>query len=101
MNDDKFSQFSSYEEYRIGSFLFKVYLDKAVDKFCKEAQILNICITDSLGNRRYLKHISGIDNSPVTGIFDKGETIGLYHWRGFLTRLNKETLDFIDQSFTK
>lgn len=101
MDTDMFKDFSAYDEYQIGEHLFKVYKNPDVDALCEKSKILNICIIDNLGNKKYLTHKSDIDNSPVTEIIEKDKTIGLYHWRGFLTRIDKRSLDFVDQSFTK
>lgn len=41
MSENLFSKFSNYKEYEIGNNLFRVYLDKGVDKFCKKARVRN------------------------------------------------------------
>lgn len=99
--NDVFGSLSSHEEYPIGTKLIKLYKDLSVDEFCKKNKVLNVCVIDSQGNQSYIRHTVGADNSTITGVFDQGETIGLYHWGGFVTKLDKDTLDFIDQSFTK
>ena len=88
------------KEIIVGDYIFYFYKSK-VDKFCQDHKLFNVKVGDASGSFFYLSHMKEKDNSPLTDISGDDEVLKLYHWRGFVTYLNKEDFSFIKQSFTK
>lgn len=85
----------------IKPYSFHLFTGRDVDSFSAKNKIFNLYLYAEDGDCFCLSHIDGKDNSPITDVFDYGDIIKLYHWRGFSTHLDKSSLLFLKQEFTK